>query len=140
MPVFRFRLGRILELKERLREAKRAELLSVEREIEARNRRIEALEEEIRRLETTSLLSGEELKARYNRFELAVVEIERVREEIYELEKKRKQLLKELVDMEKEVKMLDKLRDRKKGEFLKDVLREEMKFLDELAQRSRGYE
>jgi len=139
LPVFKFRLSRILELKEKFKEAKKAELFSVEKEIETKTGEIFRLEESIKALEATGLTSGEELKARYNRFEYALKRIEKLKGEIADLREKREKILKELVEMEREVKILDKLKEKKKEEFVRESLRQEMKFLDEISQRRRGY-
>ena len=140
MPAFRFRLAKILNLKERLKSMKRLELARIESELEDKERALIFWNTKVKNLEVENVGMGKDINEYYNQFEIAIANINRLKTEIQDLEVKKDRVLNELIEMEKEVKILDKLREKKKGEFIKELLRREMKFMDEIAQRSRRYE
>ena len=137
--MFRFRLEKILQLKSRLRDAKKAELGYV-------NHRISQLKEELYRIEDEmvsisfpeGVVSFDQLQEGYRTLEFLRERGRQIKSELEQLYQEREKLLNELVQMQKEVRVLEKLKERKSEEFRREMLRREVKRLDDFASRRFG--
>ncbi len=77
-----------------------------------------------------------EMMALFESLELMRRNEKELMERLDDLRKKREKAVEELVEAHKEVKILEKLKSRKLEEFKKEMLKKEIKLLDELAARS----
>ncbi len=135
---FRFRLEKILQLKIKLRDAKKAELSYINSKIKSLNKRLEEVRHNIKNLShPKQTVSFYELNNCYATLERLIYEEKALTEEIQNLEKERGRIVDELIELQKDVKILEKLKEKKYEEFRREILRKEIKLLDELAIRGK---
>ena len=135
--MFRFRLEKILQLKIKLFEAKKAELAFIESQIKETESELERIRKEIENFSyPDGVMTFSEMMALFESLELMRRKEKELMERLEDLRKKREKAVEELVEAHKEVKILEKLKSRKLEEFRKEMLKKEIKLLDELAARS----
>ncbi len=137
---FRFRLDRVLELRRLHAEMKKKELSQVRVEL---TRKQNAILQELIKLDQGKGVSRDLRKSNVDMTLLRMQEqylnqlmrgVQRMHQGLQEDVLAEKQKLAELAEASKKVKVLERLREKKKAEYMLEMNREEQKFLDEVAQ------
>ncbi len=135
---FRFRLEKILQIKHKLRDAKKAELGYVESEINRRRDEIARINERLGDLSFPSEpVDFASLSGNFAMISVLREREKRLLEEIEELEGERERIVEEMVELQRDIKVLEKLKQKRWEEFRREMLRKEIKLLDELALRGK---
>lgn len=125
-----------MQLKQRLKDAKLAELGYVESQISTVQDKIESCERQLKSITyPESVVPFSKVQDRYESILYLKRKIEDLREELKNLLQEREKIVEELVQIQKEAKVLEKLKYRKLAEFRKEFLKKEIKQLDEFASR-----
>ena len=134
--MFRFRLEKILQLRRKLRDAKKAELGYVDSQIRAVEAELEGVYQSLRELDyPEGVASFGDLGRIFDTAEFLrrrEKELLARKKELYEL---RERVLSELVEHQKQVRILEKLKEKKGEEFRREMLKKEIAFLDDFASR-----
>lgn len=137
---FRFSLESLLQLRTYTADTKKTALAEVVRMREEKEQEIEKKKQYLTELASVgfgkNMLAGA-MQAVHDHREYVKAEIEKLhrrRDQIIEIEKLKR---KEFSDAMKDVKVLEKLKDKHHEQFIAEIAREERQFLDEVAQRSR---
>ncbi len=134
--MFRFRLEKILQLRRKLRDAKKAELGYVDSQIRAVEAELEGVYRSLRELDyPEGVASFGDLGRIFDTAEFLrrrEKELLARKKELYEL---RERVLSELVEHQKQVRILEKLKEKKGEEFRREMLKKEIAFLDDFASR-----
>ncbi len=135
MKKFRFRLERVLQYKEALKNERMKELLEKNMLVREKNEHLRELESAmlLNTLEQNAMLAAEQLYLAQAYGSRLKSEIELTKEELAEAEKHAQEAMKKYVEASKEEKSLQVLKDKKREEYEEEIQREETNFLDELA-------
>lgn len=136
MKKFVWRLQRLLDIKIKQEDAMRAELIAItERSVSVRSlimMRKVALRERLTEIGETSGKNRLDAQRLFLRFAHVIdEEIKRLESDLAELEKVRQAKIKEIIEIRKFRKGLEKLRDEAKAEFIKEQERREQADLDD---------
>ena len=136
---FKFRLQKVYDVRKKEEEMLKNELMDVRTKKNILKQRLNKIESELSCLEEefyrrmtltrTDILLLREWLAYYEE------EISELREEIAKLEKEEQEILERFLLVRKERKILEKLRDKKLSEFLREEDRKAKKRMDEVAER-----
>ncbi|GEM_PF-7071044 len=142
MPkLFRFRLERLLEIRRILEETKRREFADANRAVEDQQQAILRLivEEESTKVELRGLKSKEldltAVRIREQYLNLLSRKITEAYRGLQTRQLHRSEKRRELVGAMQGVRVLERLRERRRGEYDVAIARDEQKFLDEVASR-----
>ena len=145
MPRFEFRLKSLLILREAARDQRRADLVqafAAERELAARRSALRnELDEQRDRCRAScapGVVDVERLKATHSYEGTLRTELDEVHEREQSLAVEIERCRQELVAADREVQVLEKLRERKQAAFRRQQAQAEVKLLDEVAARASG--
>lgn len=140
--MFQFRLEPVLRLRVAERDARRAELaqaLEAEQVVQAQARDLKAELAQMRQLTTTACQPGTVNVDRLlnsHRYELLLqVQLDQLRQRSVQVRAEIERRRERLVEADRDVRVLEQLRDRQAAEAAREVLRSEQKQLDEIALR-----
>ncbi|KXZ39768.1 flagellar FliJ protein [Alkalithermobacter thermoalcaliphilus JW-YL-7 = DSM 7308] len=135
---YKFKLQKVLDIKEKMEESKKAEINSINIDIQNLNRELENLirVREYKKYELTQTMQ-EGIPISLLRFEENLVtsidiKICKVKEAIFLLEERLKEKMKEYSQLAKEKKALEKLKERDLQKFKEYEKKEEDKFIDQI--------
>ncbi len=133
---FRFNLQKVLDYREQLEEEAKVQLAKAQAELKKGEERFNNLKNEIKRSEEASLgklmspgerwLQDQYLKGLYSDINEAALQVRMLRQMV---EEARKNLAARAIDR----KLLDKLKEKKKHQFIKAEQKQEQNFNDEIA-------
>lgn len=143
MNVFRFRLTTLLKLREAARDERRGRLAEAHRAEDIVLNRIREIDEELaeqRRIPVTATVPGKRIQldslVEAERYEMLLRaerhSVERQRADIVEEIERRRQAL---IAADREVRILERLRERQEEQFLAEQNRRDIRVLDEVASR-----
>lgn len=143
MNVFRFRLTTLLKLREAARDERRGRLAEAHRAEDIVLNRIREIDEELaeqRRIPVTATVPGKRIQLdsllEAERYEMLLRaerhSVERQRADIVEEIERRRQAL---IAADREVRILERLRERQEEQFLAEQNRRDIRVLDEVASR-----
>ena len=141
MAVFKFHLAPLLQFRHRIREEKEHELQALNNEFFRRQNEIAEFERRLAVLADSRESDGEKLLSpadlqfqdQYSQQLLRLIEERRVA--LNTLESKRAAKMAELIAAVRDVKSLEKLRERLEAKFCREQALHEQKFTDEIGQR-----
>lgn len=140
MKRFRFRLQRVLDIRDQIRDEARQELGRRNAELTHQQSVLNGLEDELRRLQPGrdgTLTAGELLLT--GAYALRVQQL--IEQQLVRVEEARREVViaqERYIQANKEAKALEMLRDRKRAEYDQEVLKEEINQLDEVAVQRAG--
>ncbi len=127
-------LRRLEEIKNKEKERLLVELSEIDSGISKIRNAIEKLESELSKIKINSgdLRTFGELSSNFDHLSYVMREERRLKEELADLERKREETVQKLLILEKERKVFSKLRERKEEELRMELLKREIKKLDEI--------
>ncbi|OPJ57088.1 flagellar export protein FliJ [Alkalithermobacter paradoxus] len=135
---YKFRFQKILDIKDKLGESKKAEINAIMKDIQDANENLELLvkSKENKKNEMLNLMS-EGTNINNIRFFCGIVNsmdinIDKLREKIFFLEEKLELKKREYIEIAKEKKTLDNLKDKDLMRFNEHLKKEEEKFIDQI--------
>ncbi|WP_025270272.1 flagellar FliJ family protein [Hippea sp. KM1] len=138
--MFAFKFEKLLKIKSRLLDEKRVQIALIEKEINSKKEKLSRLllENEGRKKRLFEVLEADEIDRNMVMFlneniEKTLNAIDLTRQQIEALEKMKQEYVKEAENLLKEKKKLEKLKEKAREEYRVSSLREEVKFLDEVA-------
>jgi flagellar FliJ protein len=135
MKRFRFRLQRILDIREQIRDEARQELGRRNAELAHEESVLRGLEQELQRLRAEG--DGIVTAGEYQLMGAYAVRVQKLIEQQYvKIDEARKRVLEaqeKYIQANKDAKALELLKERKREEYDKEILREEINQLDEVA-------
>ena len=141
LPSFKFRLAAVLRLRERVQEEKELELSALNSDYARREREMSALEAELggigadAGMEQGQIILPIELQLKDGYAQSLARRIDQRRRELAAVVEQRAAKQQELTEAARQVKSLDRLRQRAAENFRHEENRAEQKFLDEIGQR-----
>ncbi len=136
--MFRFRLEKVLQLKMKLRDAKMAELGDVESQISLVEREIDKVINDIKSISFPNrVVSFAEVGSNFELLSALRDREKALKDRLAALYREKDKIIEELIELQKEVKILEKLKQKKYEEFRREVLKKEIKRLDEFASQRR---
>jgi flagellar biosynthesis chaperone FliJ len=143
MARFKWRLQRVLGIREKEEQVMRSELMALgekllllRQEIMVIRARIQTALEEISEKEPSERLMNQQLFMRYS--EYSENEIENIKVMIAEVDKQRKVKMNEILEKRKAIKALEKLRSKAKDDFLIQETHIEQQEIDEFTNNKHG--
>lgn len=140
MKRFRFRLQRVLDIRDQIRDEARQELGRRNAELAHQQSILNGLEDELRRLEPGrdgTLTAGELMLT--GAYALRVQQL--IEQQLVRVEEARREVVvaqERYIQANKEAKALEMLKDRKRAEYDQEALKEEINQLDEVAVQRAG--
>ena len=137
MAPYKFPLERVLNHKESLKELQVGKVKEIDILIQRAEERRESLESEVDRISNSILqqrgkeLSAGELLGYYRRMGIVREEIARVAKEIEGLLERRSKEMEVLLELHREIKMLEKLKEKGLSEYRAMELKREIEMIDE---------
>lgn len=137
MAPYKFPLERVLNHKESLKELQVGKVKEIDILIQRAEERRESLESEVDRISNSILqqrgkeLSAGELLGYYRRMGIVREEIARVAKEIEALLERRSKEMEVLLELHREIKMLEKLKEKGLSEYKAMELKREIEMIDE---------
>ncbi len=137
MAPYKFPLERVLNHKESLKELQVGKVKEIDVLIQRAEERRESLESEVDRISNSILqqrgkeLSAGELLGYYRRMGIVREEIARVAKEIEGLLERRSKEMEVLLELHREIKMLEKLKEKGLSEYRAMELKREIEMIDE---------
>mgnify|MGYP001772676240 CR=1 FL=1 len=127
-------LRRLEEIKNKEKDRLLVELSEIDSAILKVRDAIKRLESELSRMDiaTGNLRTFGEIKSNFDQLSYVMKEEKRLKEELANLERKREETVQKLLILERERKIIKKLKERKEEEVKMELLKREIKKLDEI--------
>ena len=137
MAPYRFPLEKVLSHKESLKELQLGKVKEIDLLIQRAEESKLAMEAEVKRLSQSLIqqngkeISAGELMGYYRRMEMVRGEIERLKQELHSLAQRREKEMEILLELHREIKMLEKLKEKGIAEYRAHELKKEIERIDE---------